>query len=136
MSMTLIAIAAAAATHNVSIDHQGTAMTATYTAHADVRAETIGTHTPNRPDMRRCMWSAAVKVDRALDHSPALARTVASDTRFSGSENGACASADTIESQVIATHKDHIEAHLAQVAQSDRPALIGELDAVRALAVN
>lgn len=53
MSITLIAIAAAAATR-VPIEHHGTAMQATYTARADVATRTVGAKTPNRIDMQRC----------------------------------------------------------------------------------
>ena len=77
--MTLIALAAAAASHTVPITHHGTSMQALYTARADVEARTVGAKTPNRMDMQRCRWTATVVVDRKLDHGPALARTHAGD---------------------------------------------------------
>gem|GEM_PF-4416461 len=81
MSLILMALAAAA-THNVSVEHHGNQVGATYTARADIRTKTIGAKTPNRMDNQRCQWTATIVVDRKLDHGPALARTVSSDKRF------------------------------------------------------
>ncbi|HEX7742449.1 MAG TPA: hypothetical protein VF442_08465, partial [Sphingobium sp.] len=68
MSLTLIAIAAAAATHSVQIDHGGAPVKATYSARAEFRTRTVGAHVPNRMDGRRCQWTATIIVDRALNH--------------------------------------------------------------------
>ncbi|MEC3910859.1 hypothetical protein U5A82_10370 [Sphingobium sp. CR2-8] len=136
MSMTLIALAAAAATHSVSVDHHGQTLGATYTARADMRTRTIGAKTPNRMDSQRCQWTATVVVDRKLDHAPALARTIATDRTFSGSESGACPRDDRLGARALAQHRDKIEAHLLAVAQADRAPLLAELDAVRNLAAN
>ena len=136
MSITLIAMAAAAASHTVSITHHGTSMQALYTARADVEARTVGAKTPNRMDMQRCKWTATVVVDRKLDHGPALARTIASDTRFSGSESGACARNDSLEQRVLAQHRDRIQATVMAMAERDQAPLMAELDSVRALASN
>ena len=136
MSLTLIALAAAAATHSVTLDHHGTSMQALYTARADVEARTVGAKTPNRMDMQRCKWTATVVVDRKLDHGPAFARTLASDTRFSGSEAGACARDDRLEQRVLAQHGDRIQSTLVAMAERDRAPLMAELDSVRAIASN
>lgn len=136
MSITLIALAAAAATHSIPIEHHGTAMQATYTARADVKTRTVGARTPNRMDMQRCNWTATVVIDRRLDHGPALARTIASDTRFSGSEAGACTAGAKLEQRVLARHQDRIHTQMMAVAAQDRAPLLAELDAVRNLASN
>lgn len=136
MSITLIAIAAAAATHSVPIEHHGTAMHATYTARADIQMRTVGARTPNRMDMQRCKWTATVVVDRTLDHGPALARSIAGDTRFSGSEAGACSRGAKLEQRVLAQHRDRIQTQLMAVVDQDRAPLLAELDAVRNLASN
>ena len=75
----LLALAAAAATHSVTVQHHGQPIAATYTARIDVRSKTVGAKTPNRMDMQRCRWSATIMVDRKLDHGPALARTIATE---------------------------------------------------------
>ncbi|MEQ6333056.1 MULTISPECIES: hypothetical protein [unclassified Sphingobium] len=136
MSLTLIALAAAAATHTVPLTHQGTPVQAIYTARADVQTRTVGAKTPNRMDMQRCNWTATVVVDRKLDHGPALARTIASDTRFSGSESGACSRGKNLEQRVLAQHGDRIHSTLMAMAERDRAPLMAELDSVRALASN
>ena len=136
MSLTLVAMAAAAATHSVQIDHGGTPVHATYTARTEIRTKTVGAKTPNRMDMQRCQWTATVVVDRALHHTTALARTVSSDRSFSGSEHGACPRAGSSAGRHMAQHADKIRAHLAHVAEQDRAPLLAELDAVRNLASN
>ena len=132
----IIALAAAAATHSVSIAHHGQPIAATYTARADIRTRTVGAKVPNRMDMQRCRWSATIIVDRTLDHGPALARTIPTDQHFSGSEAGACTTGRNPAVQALAQHRETIEAHLVAVAQADRATLLAELDSVRNLASN
>ena len=136
MISTLVAMAAAAATHSVQIDHGGTPVRATYSARVDISTKTVGAKTPNRIDMQRCQWTATVIVDRALDHGPALARTVSSDKRFSGSEHGACTPGRQSGERNLAQHEAAIREHLVTVAEQDRAPLVAELDAVRNLASN
>ncbi|HAF41685.1 MAG TPA: hypothetical protein DCG90_07965 [Sphingobium sp.] len=132
----LIALVAAAATHSVSLEHHGQQLGATYTARADIHSKTVGARTPNRMDAQRCQWTATIMVDRRLDHGPALARTIATDQRFSGSEAGACAPGRQPGARDLARHQDAIRAHLVAVAQADRGPLLAELDSARALASN
>ncbi|WP_230461370.1 hypothetical protein [Sphingobium sp. CAP-1] len=132
----LIALAAAAATHSVSIEHHGQQLGATYTARTEMRSRTVGAKAPNRMDAQRCHWTATVVVDRKLDHGPALARTIATDKRFSGSEAGACTPGRNSGARNLAQYQDKIEAHLVEVANADRGPLLAELDSVRALASN
>jgi hypothetical protein len=87
-------------------------------------------------DAQRCQWTATIVVDRKLDHGPALARTIATDKRFSGSDAGACIPGRHSDARNLARHQDKIEAHLVAVAQADRAPLLAELDAVRNLASN
>ncbi|WP_088184614.1 hypothetical protein [Sphingobium sp. Z007] len=136
MSLTLIALAAAAATHSIAIEHHGQQLGATYTARAEMRTRTVGARTPNRMDAQRCQWTATIVVDRKLDHGPALARTIATDKRFSGSEAGACTPGRELGARNLTQHHDKIAAHLVAVAQADRAPLLAELDAVRNLASN
>ncbi|MBH1991459.1 MAG: hypothetical protein I8H86_01085 [Sphingomonadaceae bacterium] len=144
MSITLIALAAAAAiqgpadaaTHSVTVDHHGAPVQATYTARADIATRTVGAKTSTRMDTQRCNWTATVVVDRKLNHGPALARTIASDVRFSGSEAGACMRGPKLEQRLIAQHQDKVQAQLLAVADQDRAPLLAELDSVRNLASN
>ena len=136
MISTLVAMAAAAATHSVQIDHGGTPVRATYSARVDISTKTVGAKTPNRIDKQRCQWTATVIVDRALEHGPALARTVSSDKLFSGSEHGACTPGRQSGERNLAQHESAIREHLMTVAERDRAPLVAELDAVRNLASN
>lgn len=136
MSAILIAIAAAAATHSVQIEHRGAAMEAVYTARADIRTQTVGAHTPNRMDGRQCRWTATILIDRQLTHSPALARTMTSDRRLTGSNPGACSLNKTAIDREVASRGGDIRDQLIAVAERDRPRLLAELDAVRSLASN
>lgn len=136
MISTIIAMAAAAATHSVQFDHGGNQVQATYTARVDISTKTVGAKTPNRMDMQRCQWTGTVIVDRALSHGPALARTISADKRISGSEHGACTPGRNPGERNIAKHEAAIRDHLLAVAEGDRAPLMAELDAVRNLASN
>ena len=140
MSLTFIAMAVAAATphatHIVQLDHRGSPMQATYAARAEFRHKTVGAKVPNRIDMQRCQWTATIVVDRALNHSPALARTVSSDKQISGSETGACTVGRRSGERNLAQHDAAIRDHLLAVAKGDHAPLLAELDAVRNLASN
>lgn len=136
MSLILVALAASAATHSISVDHHGTAVEAVYSARTDINARTIGAHTPNRMDGRRCHWTATVVVDRALAHGPTMARTIASDRSFSGTHAGACSGDKSGIHREIAAREDEIRAHLIAVAERDRPVLTAELASLRSLAAN
>ncbi len=137
MFLSLIALAAGAASHNIAIEHHGSQLNATYSAQTDMRSKTVGAHTPNRMDMQRCNWTATVRVERSLDgHGPALTRTLPGERRFSGSAPGACSRSDDAAERHLAQHDDAIQAHVVAVAEADRAPLLAELDAVRNLAAN
>ena len=136
MGIALLTLAALAASHTVQLDHHGATVDAVYSTHTDIKTRTIGAHTPNRMDGRRCLWTATVSVDRQLSHAPVLKRKLAPEMQLSGSESGAC-SRDTqsIERQV-ATRGDKIKAHLMVAIEQDRTQLLAELDSVKTMASN
>ncbi|MGE4431960.1 MAG: hypothetical protein AB7E05_14600 [Sphingobium sp.] len=139
MSLTLIALAAAAATatHTIPVHHAGSVVEAVYTARADIQTRTIGAAVPNRTDMRRCLWTATLIVERQLDGTPATPRIIANDKQLSGSRSGPCSDGKTrsIE-QEVASRKDAIHSHLMAVAQRDQAPLLAELDTMRTVASN
>lgn len=136
MIAILVSLAAGAATHSIQIDHRGTPVRADYSARTDIQTRTAGAHTPNRVDGRRCMWTATLSVDRRLPHSPALARTIATDSTVSGSRPGPCTGNSQAIERDIAARAIFGPDHLAAIAARDRPALLAELDAMRDLASN
>lgn len=132
----LIALAAAAVTHSVTIEHHGQNIGTTYAARAEASARTVGARTGARMNGQRCQWTVAVMVDRRLDHGPAHARTIATDQRYSGSDAGACTGNRQREAAILAQHRDAIAQRLVAIAQTDRAPLLAELDSARALAIN
>jgi hypothetical protein len=134
MSLVLAAIAAATASHSVQIEHRGTPIEAIYSARTDIRTRTIGAHTPNRMDNRRCRWTATIMVERRLTHGPALARTLPGERQFSGSRPGACPREAASIQREVARRDGEIRAHLLAVAERDRGQLLAELDNIKTLA--
>lgn len=136
MSLSLLAMAAVAATHNIAIDHGGKRIDAVYQARTDVTMKTVGSSSPTRMDARRCRWSAAIVVERKMSHAPSLARTLPSDHALTGNQPGACPGNTRIIEREIALRSDEVKAHLVAVAEQDRTLLLAELDAARVLAAN
>ncbi|WP_336973569.1 hypothetical protein [Sphingobium aromaticiconvertens] len=136
MSLTLLAIAAAAATHTTHIEHRGASVEAIYSARTDIRMRTVGAHTPNRMDNRRCQWTATVIIERQLSGKPVLARTLHGDRPLSGSQSGPCTAGTRAIDREIAHRDDAIQAQLLAVAERDRAPLLAELDAVHNMASN
>ncbi|WCM26550.1 hypothetical protein NDN01_21520 [Sphingomonas sp. QA11] len=136
MSLALAAMAAAIATHSVHIDHHGTPVEAVYSARTDIRTRTIGAHTPNRMDGRRCTWTATILVERRLANGPALTRPVPGERALSGNLPGPCARGSRAIEREVARHDGAVRAHLLAAAEQDRTALLAELDTVRNMASN
>lgn len=136
MSLTLLAIAAAAVTHTTQIDHRGTPVEATYSARTDIQMRTVGAHTPNRMDGRRCQWTATIVVERQLSGRPVLARTLQGDRPLSGSQSGPCTAETSEIEREVARRDDAIRTQLLAVAERDRTPLLAELDAVHNMASN
>lgn len=136
MSLTLIAIAAVAATHTTQIEHRGAPVEAVYSARTDIQMRTVGAHTPNRMDSRRCQWTATVVVERQLSNRPMLARTLRGDRPLSGSQSGPCTAGTSEIKREVARRDDAIQAQLLAVAERDRTPLLAELDAVHNMASN
>jgi len=133
MSLVLATIAATMMSHSISIEHRGAPVEAIYSAQTNIRTKTIGAHTPNRMDTRRCRWTATVTVERRLANGPALARILPGEHELSGSLPGECAP-DRVDREV-ARRDDGIRAHLVAMADRDRAPLLAELDSVKNLAV-
>lgn len=137
MIIGLMSLAAAAvAPHTVAIDHHGKQVQAVYSTRADISSRTIGAHTPNRMDSRRCLWQATIHVDRKLENSAALARTVSSDKVLKGSQAGSCDSSGKAIERELARHNDSIREHMLATAAQDRAPLLAEIDSARTFASN
>jgi hypothetical protein len=133
----IVMMVAAAMTHSIDINHRGSPVQVTYSAHPEIDMKTIGAATPNRMEGRRCLWTAMIKVDRQLSGSQATTRTVSFDRTLSGSRHGPCGknSRAMIEKE-LAARESVIKAHLLEVAQQDQAPLRVELDTIGNLASN
>lgn len=134
MIALLIAVATTAATHSVQIEHQGRPVAAIYSARTEVKARTIGAHTPNRADLRRCNWTAHVIVERRIAHAPTVVR--GGDKSLSGSYAGECTRDTKRVDREIARREGDIREHLATVAAQDKALLLADLEAIRTVASN
>lgn len=133
----IVVIVAAAMTHSIDIDHRGSSVQAIYSANPEIDMKTVGAATPTRMEGRRCLWSAAIKVDRQISDSNAANRTVSFDRKLSGSRHGPCEKTSRVMiEKELAAHESVIKAHLIEVARQDQASLRAELDAIRNLASN
>jgi len=132
MTFSLIMLAAMAATHTISIPHDGSSIDAAYSARAEIRTQTIGAYTPNRTDTRRCLWTATLVVERQLGGHPAASRIISSDRELKGSRSGTCSETkrNSIKQEVL-SRESLIRDHLLAVARQDHAPLLAELSAVR-----
>ena len=134
MIASLIAATVVAATHNVQIEHQGRPVTAVYSARAEVKSRTIGAHTPNRADMRRCNWTADIVVERRIAHAPTVIR--GGEQSLSGSYAGECTRNTKRVDREIARREGDIRGHLATVAEQDKTLLLADIETIRTIASN
>ena len=134
MTLSLLALAAMAASHNVQVPHGNGSIDAQYHARTIVAAKTVGAATPNRFNMQRCRWTATIVVERSLAGRPALTRTLPGERKISGSLPGACTKDRAAVQQEVARRDDAIRTHLLAAAEQDRSSLRAELDAMRNLA--
>ena len=140
MSIIALALSTALATasHPVTVDHKGATVQAVYDARVATRMKTVGVATGARMSSQSCRWQANVTVDRRLTAAGGgeLVKTVATDKRISGQRPGSCRQIGSSIEADIAARSDEVRDHVRQVAERDRPALLADVDAARALAMN
>lgn len=137
MSMMLLAAAAALAvpsvSHQATVEHRGAQLNVAYVADAQASLKTVGVNPPARAGMPTCRWTATVAVDRQVAN---LETRLPGALELSGQRPGDCLTARTAIADEIAGKSEAIRAHLVSVAAADRPKLMSDLDAARALAAN
>ncbi|MET0238853.1 MAG: hypothetical protein ABW184_03055 [Sphingobium sp.] len=136
---TMLAAATPALAQQQVVEHRGTSYQVRYEPHVTVRTKTVGLSAGPRQTTQSCRWTMAVQVERHIGQSGGgqpLAKLLPEERRFSGSLPGDCRGRTT----AIAAEQDRrdadIRGHVAAVASADRPTLLAEIDAVRALALN
>jgi hypothetical protein len=118
------------------VEHQGTQYEVTYQPHVRARMRTIGMSAGPRPSTERCLWSAELQVSRSVQGVAAADKLLSATRTIEGSHLGNCR---FVREQVAADRAKklaRLEAEVAQLAANDRPVLLSEMAAVRAVAAN
>lgn len=131
--------AAAIAPHVETIEHRGSAYEVHYVSHVETRSRTIGISPPTRQSTKRCMVTMTVSVERRVHPAgggtPIASRLPARET-FRDSTAGACRKNGEHIAAMTDRKAGAIAAHVSRTVSADRPALLAEIDAARALAMN
>ena len=140
--LVLIAVTLAATqpvVHQDQVTHQGTAYKVSYRPHVTTELKTIGMAAGSRQSSERCHWTARVSLDREI-HSASgehLARRVPGAGRMmEGYRPGRCDAARGAIETTIAARLDSERGAVMAMAQADRPAVLADIDAAHALALN
>ena len=119
--------------HQTTIEHRGVPVGVTYRATMELKTRPIGMSPPTRPSTARCVWTAAVVVERQMLRNgqpvPGLNRIVSKDLELKGNRPGGCIGADKAIARDIAARDEQVRAHVLAVAERDRSILLAELEA-------
>ncbi|WP_448658055.1 hypothetical protein ACPVPU_11410 [Sphingomonas sp. CJ99] len=135
-ALMLAASAVPLPAHQVTIDHRGNSVTASYRADIAIDTRQRGTSAGLRPSTRRCDWQAVVQVGRTVNGSTLPARIVATDRSQKGSLAGDCAVLKDQINAAVARRTPAIEQRLAAIAADDRATLLAEIDRLAVVASN
>lgn len=123
--------------HSVRIDHRSGTVHSQYSADVQVTHRQVGTvGVGGRPSTLRCIWTAALVVDRQARHASGstLARSFTHDNVAEGSRPGWCSTQKTSIAREVASLDTKIRARLIEVAQDDHPVLRAEIDRMHGMA--
>jgi hypothetical protein len=131
--------AAATAPHEIAVDHRGTGYQVSYRPQVETRVKTVGAAAGTRMSQQRCRWAMVVQVERQVRSAggaPDSGRLLPRSKELTGERPGSCIQNRGAIDADIAARADAVRAHVAEVARSDRPALLADIDAARSLALN
>lgn len=139
MVMAVLMAAAPEVGHEATVSHGGADYRLTYAPRVETRSRTIGHAFGPRPSTLRCRWTIDVQVERRIhsaDAGRSLVKLLPHNHSITGERPGDCrqnarAVADAQQSRASA-----IRDHVVAVAAADRPAVLAEIDAARAFALN
>lgn len=139
MSILLIAAAAAVAApvHSTSFEDNGKTYTVDYIAHIATRSHLDHVRSAHQAGLQRCVSEGTISVERRITDrasGQSMSTRLAGDTSLSHARAGRCTATSSDTQALIAERSDAIDAHLAEVARSDRSHLAGALSAARSLA--
>lgn len=141
-SVALTAILAAANPalgHEATLDHGGTSYQVSYEPLVQARTKTVGTSMGTRPSTERCRWTIAVQVERRIGQAgkeQPLSRILPAAHEIEGEAIGSCRQARQSIAAAQRDRHDDIQRYVVNVAAQDRPAVLAEIDAAHALALN
>lgn len=134
LALTLAAISSEAAAHMTVVEHRGTSYHVAYRPRITTRTKTVGMSAGTRMSTERCRWTVAVRIDRSIRRAHGAIATSArlpGTHTLKGEHPGTCQQA----AGAIASALNRAHTHIAQVAGVDRAALLSDIDAAHALAM-
>ncbi len=117
--------------HRTQVAHPSGAIDARYRADVTIEHRQIGAvGAGGRPSTLRCLWRAALVVDRHATHGSGstLSRSFTHDAVAEGSRPGWCSAQRGAIAQEVAGRSDAMRDRLIEVAQDDHPVLHAEID--------
>ncbi|MBC2668893.1 hypothetical protein ACFOON_13895 [Novosphingobium piscinae] len=138
MSLPLLADAAVLA-HTERLEHSGMAYQVTYEPQVRTTAKTIGAAGGTRTGGQWCRTTTEIAVDRAVrldDGTPALTHRLAGRQELTAQHPGSCEQNRKALATAEARQAPLVREQVRAIAAADRPALLAQIEAVRAFAVN
>lgn len=138
--LTLSAMAAAALSHGVALEHRGDMFDVEYVALVETGSKTIGVSPPTRrtAGSQRCRTTIEVAIERRISPrttEKAMTSVLPDRETYTETRPGRCRGS-AAERTMLAAKSDVIARHLAQSATRDRTAAIAAIESVRHLAAN
>jgi hypothetical protein len=140
--LVLIAATLAAAQpiiHQDQVTHEGTAYQVSYRPHVTTEFKTIGMSVGSRQSTEQCRWTARVVLEREIHGATGerLAKRLPGAGRvLEGYRPGRCDLSRASVEAMIATRLDKERDAVLAMAQADRPAVLADISAAHALALN
>ena len=133
MSMMIVLMTAALTQpgpHRVTMEHGGKPLEVVYQGEVTTESKRVGSSSPTRMGNIRCDWKATVRVRRQLPaHVTADDHPVAGTRIIKGSRPGDCITNRVAIQRDVASRSDEVQAHVAELAARDQPALMAALSA-------
>lgn len=128
------------AMHEATLEHRGVAYQLSYRPHVSTQMRTIGQSVGSRPSTERCRWTATVALEREIRRASdgeRLTKRVPGDAHvIEGQRPGSCRQVGQAVEAEIASRVERAQDAVLAMAQADRPAVIADIDAAHALALN
>lgn len=121
--------------YKLPVQTESGATTANYKALPTIGFRQIGMDVGTRMSSKRCLWSAAITVERQLTSaadSTSATRTLPAQKMFEGSRPGDCRTKKTDIRREVASRAPEFKAQLLAIAEADHRTLVSELQTTSA----